>query len=76
MLIHAGKRKKCSFTVLIRTSEGLVDSEILVPSNMIKRLSKDYEIHVEASILFLALRKIKKLGIRKAFPESYTQEHT
>lgn len=62
--------------IFYTNSEGLVDSEILVPSNMIKRLSKDYEIHVEASILFLALRKIKKLGIRKAFPESYTQEHT
>ncbi len=35
LLNHAGKRKKCSFTVLIRTLEGLVDSEILVPSNMI-----------------------------------------
>ena len=35
LLDHAGKRKKCSFTVLIRTIEGLVDSEILIPSNMI-----------------------------------------
>lgn len=35
LLDHAGKRKKCSFTVLIRTTEGLVDSEILIPSNMI-----------------------------------------
>ncbi len=35
LLNHAGKRKKCSFTVMIRTSEGLVDSEISIPSNMI-----------------------------------------
>lgn len=35
LLNNAGKRKKCSFTVMIRTSEGLVDSEIPIPSNMI-----------------------------------------
>ena len=35
LLSNAGKKKKCSFTVLIRTSEGLVDSEISLPSNMI-----------------------------------------
>lgn len=35
LLNNAGKRKKCSFTVIIRTSEGLVDSEIPIPSNMI-----------------------------------------
>lgn len=35
LLNNAGKRKKCSYTVLIRTSEGLMDSEISVPSNMI-----------------------------------------
>ncbi|MCI8528350.1 MAG: site-specific DNA-methyltransferase [Lachnospiraceae bacterium] len=35
LLNNAGKRKKCSFTVMIRTSEGLVDSEIAIPSNMI-----------------------------------------
>lgn len=34
-LLHdAGMKKKCSFTVLIRTAEGFVDSEISVPSNM------------------------------------------
>lgn len=35
LLDNAGKRKKCSFTVLIRTFEGLMDSEIPIPSNMI-----------------------------------------
>lgn len=35
LLDNAGKRKTCSYTVLIRTSEGLMDSEISVPSNMI-----------------------------------------
>lgn len=35
LLNCAGKKKKCSFTVLIRTSEGLADSEIPIPSNMI-----------------------------------------
>lgn len=35
LLNNAGKKKKCSFTVMIRTSEGLVDSEIPIPSNMI-----------------------------------------
>ena len=35
LLNNAGRKKKCSFTVLIRTAEGLVDSEISLPSNMI-----------------------------------------
>ena len=35
LLNNAGRKKKCSFTVLIRTAEGLVDSEITLPSNMI-----------------------------------------
>lgn len=35
LLNNAGRKKKCSFTVLIRTSEGLVDSEVTLPSNMI-----------------------------------------
>lgn len=35
LLDNAGKRKKCSFTVLIRTSEGLVDSETPIPPNMV-----------------------------------------
>ena len=35
LLSNAAKRKKCSFTVLIRTSESLADSEIIVPANMI-----------------------------------------
>lgn len=35
LLNNAGKKKKCSFTVLVRTSEGLVDREISLPSNMI-----------------------------------------
>ena len=35
LLNNAGKRKKCSFTVMIRTSEEGVDSEKAVPSNMI-----------------------------------------
>lgn len=35
-LLHtAGKKKKCSFTVVVRTSEGFVDNEISIPSNMI-----------------------------------------
>lgn len=35
LLNNAGKKKKCSFIVLIRTTEGLMDSEISIPSNMI-----------------------------------------
>lgn len=49
LLNNAGKRKKCSFTVMIRTSEGLVDSEILIPSNMI--VLDGLDLQLNASLL-------------------------
>lgn len=49
LLNNAGKRKKCSFTVMIRTSEGLVDSEIPIPSNMI--VIDGLDLQLNASLL-------------------------
>lgn len=52
LLEHAGKIKNCSFTVLVRTSEGFGENELSVPPNMIlldalrlqldRRLSEEY----------------------------------
>ena len=49
LLDNAGKKKKCSFTVLIRTSKGLVDNVISVPSNMI--VINELNLQVHSSIL-------------------------
>lgn len=35
LLNHAGKKKQCSFTVMIRTSEDSGNGEIVIPQNMI-----------------------------------------
>lgn len=51
LLNNAGKRKKCSYTVLVRTSESFFDKELLIPSNMIvleelkSQLTKQLEVH-------------------------------
>lgn len=34
-LDRAGKKKNCSFTVLVRTTEELIDGAIMIPSNMV-----------------------------------------
>ncbi len=49
LLNNAGRKKQCSFTVLLRTHEGLSDCELFVPSNMILLDALHLQLHMHLS---------------------------